>query len=455
MSLPDLSLAFGRKMRWRFDPEPDRYAGVLLVEIPVYFDTGIITGEHGFLKLRVELADHFDRAERRNHVFPRGLPLPEDWPFSYRVEMNETEPDFLEYNALAIALENAGYKGVNVHTNVTVRIFAMPGVQVTVEVSDASGAFSPFDPLEESSGPLTLKVAVERLCRPESMPVSGAPISNTTLYPGHPAQGCDSPLRDSVLSRFVVRHVPNGVDILWLATQQTVSLRLKRPQDHRSGFVYWFNPKPRFYEHGDFLDYEDLLHIVTLGEVEVVVTLPVPPELSGLGPRLLKVAEFLDRFLERKFFADPLAWERFVNTWQSTVGPIDTRTLPELLRRVEESRFFRLRQVDDAADLPPYGAPLAITPGEDRAADEYPAYIKPILSPGQVAAAQFVTDIAIGLIPVIGDLADYAEFNTALATGKNRWGDEVEDWELPLMAASAIPIVGDALKVVRRFAGLA
>jgi len=84
--------------------------------------------------------------------------------------------------------------------------------------------------------------------------------------------------------------------------------------------------------------------------------------------------------------------------------------------------------------------------------EQFADYIRIRLSELQLAAAEFGVDVGIGIIPIIGDIADYAEFNVALATGKDRWGNEVANWELVLMGVSAIPVFGDLFKVVRRLA---
>jgi hypothetical protein len=450
MKVPAVDFVRSREIKQSFRRFGDDYAGELLVEIPVGLDTGPLSTSPGVLKVRVTIDDRMKKAKRDRHVFPPLLPLPDDWPFSWRVETVEADAGFFDVPEAVVARATGG-EGSGLITSVTIQVFALPGVQVTVAATDSEGAFQMLDPLEQESGPLRLKVKVERLCRPESLPVPGTPLVNMTLYPGHPVDALEAEenAERRALGHFFVQHVENGVDFMWAATQQTLSIRYNRNTRADSGIAYYFNPRPELPRHGDFLDYEDLLHILLVGEGhEVHVTRPVNPRPEDFTGAPRRVAAFLDGPESRIFFADPLAWGRFVELHKGG-GAVAEDKLPELWRLVTESRFFRLRQLASFDDLPPYGAPFAITAKEDIAKQHFEEWLREKPGPFE-AFAKLAIDLGIGFVPIVGDAADFAELNLALATGKDRWGEEVKDWELVLMGLAIIPVLGSLFPIARR-----
>lgn len=60
--------------------------------------------------------------------------------------------------------------------------------------------------------------------------------------------------------------------------------------------------------------------------------------------------------------------------------------------------------------------------------------------------AQMVADFAVGFLPVVGDLADIAEFGWAMYSGTDRWGRPVTYFDLAVMGAcAALPIANSGL----------
>ncbi len=347
-------------------------------------------------------------------------------------------------------------------------------------------------------GFLTVAVRIDKVSRPESLPDPELPLDNRLLYPAHPvdlARGDTGRRRDpmlELLGLFLVRHRPNRVDIMWTATRAVLSLELTKPGLQNSGIIYWFNPVPALLPpHGSDASargwpiYDDLLHVHVSGEVTVRLSKPVSPDFDtprsgylhpdgdravtirdearlvkqiGPEPDPLQTGEIDD--LEEAFFVDPWMWpheftgapaQAVIHAPGAKVGTtLPADRAPRLLRPLADSRFFRLQTHDSVAALPAFGDRASIDEAYDEAGDNVMAYLAeppwnmPLL--GQLGA-----DLALAFLsPGVSDLADYIELNHALATGKDRWGNEVADWELVLMALSIVPIAGAAPAVLRR-----
>lgn len=479
--------SFAKDISWNFEGRDDRCGGTLLIEIPMMIDTGPLN-RNRVLKLRVVIYDTFSASKRQRHVYPPGLELPDDWPFSYRVNILERD---------ASLLDGLNYAGDSVFT-VHVRVFALLGVEVRASWAFDNEGFAELAPLTQTATPVTLKVDVDMLPRPESLPIPGAPVNTDMLYPTHPVYPYTTHNIFRRVGRFAVRHVPNGVDITWAATQQTLSLRIKKPGS-ASGFVYYFNPTPEFTPKNEgFFVYDDLLRIQICGDVHVHLSRPVNPPGDTYRPQSgatkvltdedrTELVDFLTRsaialtasslyedskrkqkeyrrrrvesLIFESHFVDPIAWD---DEWSNLPGGsyLDAdgkqrqfqrkpETLPPLLRKLPGCRFFRLTKVGGPGELQPFGKRIDISEDEDEAEKNFEEYLR--APPFQMPiAGQIATDVAFGLaLPVVSDIADYAELNYALATGKDRWGHEVADWELVLMGLSIIPLAGDIFKIPR------
>jgi hypothetical protein len=112
-------------------------------------------------------------------------------------------------------------------------------------------------------------------------------------------------------------------------------------------------------------------------------------------------------------------------------------------------------EVDDPATVPAQGVPLNMTfllgrgrlrkPDTHRWADT---------SDAGADLATTGADVAVGMVPIVGDLADIGEFALALATDKDRWGRDVSTSDKVLMGLGAviglIPLLGGVGSALRR-----
>jgi hypothetical protein len=94
-------------------------------------------------------------------------------------------------------------------------------------------------------------------------------------------------------------------------------------------------------------------------------------------------------------------------------------------------------EVDDINDIPPQGAPI-VPQSHWRQLTSFKR-VQPISE----LLAQAAVDVGISAIPVVGDIADIAEFAYGIATGKDKWGNELSTSDLILMGIGALlPFVG-------------
>jgi hypothetical protein len=97
----------------------------------------------------------------------------------------------------------------------------------------------------------------------------------------------------------------------------------------------------------------------------------------------------------------------------------------------------RVYDVDRLNQVPEQGTPLKET---GREVKPFAGEIDETL---EEAIARASLDIGVGLIPIVGDLVDIAEFAYALKTDRDRWGRKVSTEEKALMGIGAVlPIVG-------------
>jgi hypothetical protein len=114
-----------------------------------------------------------------------------------------------------------------------------------------------------------------------------------------------------------------------------------------------------------------------------------------------------------------------------------------------ESLFFRLKRVDRLEDLPAPNAIFSVRSEEDVAPVDYHTFSPP---PDLHAMpwVQLAVDLGIGTIPIVGDVIDFADFNLALSTGKDKWGNEVDNFDLVLMGLAIIPLFGSLFQAFRK-----
>ncbi|MET0782179.1 MAG: hypothetical protein ABWZ16_11750 [Microbacterium sp.] len=96
-------------------------------------------------------------------------------------------------------------------------------------------------------------------------------------------------------------------------------------------------------------------------------------------------------------------------------------------------------EVDDAADVPVQGTPLNLEYYERRGRSRDPDRHEWLgTSEFMTGMATTAADVAIGSIPVFGDLVDIGEFTIALMTDRDRWGQEVSTGDKVLMGIGAV-----------------
>lgn len=338
---------------------------------------------------------------------------------------------------------------VTVRHTVRVCVQVLRGVKVLALLNAATGTTVVEGSRRIQAGLLSIDLEVVALQDGARLPVSGAPLEPGLMHPTYRLGEDDiAPLTGlRGLACIVARHVPNGVDLTWPATGQVVSLRLLDPADGVSGFAFALNERPALPQQqgGQFACYDDVLHLQLCGRVQVGVSMP----------------EFLrENFFGDRLFPDPIEWQQAgspevahptYRVWMPGDGwmPVEpTPRLPAYFRPVAASRFYRVQRVGSLDELPLPGVPFHVAERDDVAAAEFGTYlekgasIRPWLELG--------VDLGLGAIPIVGDIVDFADFNLALATGRDKWGHEVDDVDLLLMGLAVIPIFGTAFAGARK-----
>jgi hypothetical protein len=115
-------------------------------------------------------------------------------------------------------------------------------------------------------------------------------------------------------------------------------------------------------------------------------------------------------------------------------GPDPVRSRPRswfLEPRLPPPPFWQVWDVDDPKQVPMQGAPIVPGRGwrKSRVAEE---------ETREQMFGRGAFDIAIGMVPVVGDLIDIAEFVWARFTGTDRWGRLVSEADVSIMAVGAM-----------------
>ena len=469
---------------WGFEPDAEThaYGGRLEVRIPVTlsstkglflaplnpFASGADIVKQNFRKdeliIEVDVNDGLTRKERDAYVYPSDFPLAMEWPFTFRVDAFDHRGGDDEEDA-------SKKKYTRKVTRLNINIYALNGVKVTAfyrlkSWGDSQGVRKLLTPSANDLGALFMSYRVDKLCRPESLPHPEFPVESRQLYPSHPVflkdlprGGQPLPGHLKLIGNFLVSHRPNGVDINWLATQQTIQITLPEPGNQNAAFTYWFNPNPKVAGAGKHLVYDDLLHIHVSGKVDIHVTKPVALRIGKMSEQYLyrgiKVDHPNPEAALGSNFLDPIAWTRHSaskTAVEKNVPYIPISAKSQVLRDLKMSRFFRVKRHDQAKSLPSFEepAPISATDRREKAKDKYADYLKPKPEKPPLLI-QLGTDIGLALLaPGVSDVADFAELNLAMATGKDKWGNKVEDWEIYLMSLSTVPIAGLGATLLRR-----
>jgi hypothetical protein len=97
-------------------------------------------------------------------------------------------------------------------------------------------------------------------------------------------------------------------------------------------------------------------------------------------------------------------------------------------------------EVDDINDVPPQGAPIIPKPHwrEVRSFKRVKSISETLIQAG--------FDVSLSAIPIVGDASDIAEFVYGIASGKDKWGNELTAVDLTIMGIAAVlPFVGTGL----------
>jgi hypothetical protein len=363
-------------------------------------------------------------------------------PYRYRVDYAEHREVVPKFSSLGPVV---GQQHEEDRFTVKVDIFVLRGVRVQRFIEETGKAARDFD-AEYRVGALTIVFNVFAFQDIRRLPVPGEPLSQNLLYPFYEAFNDDFPLtRLQALTYLAVRHIPNGIEFTWIVTEQTLRVTLNAPGDGVSGFAYAVNPLPEFPYTGtrEFLRFDDLLHLRICGDVKLTLL----PMRAALSKRAVRSNSGNAVEVSGMVFPDPIEWEK--RNYSTATGAAD----PSLYRPIVDSLFFRLKRVERLKDLPAPGETFTVPPREDIAAAEYGSFAPAGLN--LVPWAQLVFDVAIGFIPIVGDAMDYADFNLALRTGKDKWGNEVDNVDLVLMALAIIPVLGSLFQLFRKGARIA
>jgi hypothetical protein len=410
--------------------------GLLVVEIDAVTSSGPPSGSPHRITLRAAIDDLV--ASHRS-----GISVNDPYygsqlvPYRYRVDYAEHREVVPKFSSLGPVV---GQQHEEARFTVKVEIFVLSGVRVQRFIEETGKAARDFA-AEYRVGALTIIFNVFAFQDLRRLPVPGQPLSQNLLYPFYEVFDDTAPLtRKQALTYLTVRHIPNGIEFTWIVTEQTLRVTLNTPGDGVSGFAYAVKPLPEFPHTGnrDFLLFDDLLHLRTCGDVKLtLLRMKAARRRREVRSRAGVIAP------SEMVFPDPLEWERR-NYPTSAASAVD----PSLYRPIVESRFFRLQRVKQLNDLPAPGEIFTVRPDDDIAGTQYESFAPPNLD--LIPWAQLVFDLGVGTIPIVGDIMDFADFNLALRTGKDKWGNEVDNVDLVLMGLAIIPLFGTLFQAFRK-----
>lgn len=471
-------------MRSVFERDGPAYSGTLRVRVPIAAPHDM---KDKFVEIAVTITDSFPEHRRAAHVFPDDLPLEDPWPFAWRVEaLPESaacDPDKVTYRA-ARSFTNAA-AGIS-FVSVRVLVFALQGVAVSAIARVPNRPDATIPPQGAGGQFWKVQVIVDKLPRPESLPHSGNPVRGPHLHPAFPVELADKPADLAAVTAFHVRHIPNGVVIRHLATGAALTLRNLLPRDPDVGFAYSFDHEAGKRRRDGRLIFDHFLHLRITRGIGVRFDRPLtsddPEKGKFIDPlewmdRLAAHAQTLDRERRARALSVPMGGgappqvayiaerleslaEGYLSDLREVFGEdFMTRAIPEpprhglALRDMADARFFRLEIARTAADLPPFGAPFRVD--RDIAGREFKYYLAKDLMTKEESARQqreqalLVVEMALGMVPIIGDAIDLADLALAATTGCDRNGKPVGGLQLAVMGLVCIPALGEVLRPLK------
>lgn len=432
------------QVSWEYVPKKLAHSGTLKVSIPG-------RSSQGDLQFNLRCFINDQRPAKRSSQPDDPLYNTSDSPFIYFVDVRRHKKGELviktdEQNQQRRQPEFSTMQFE--YTTVSIQIFALRGVKVYTEFDRPDGKVKQmFEPLRQSFGRLTIEVKVNIFQDRSQLPAPGEPVENSQVFPSFESDNDHlggNPLRRS-LSRVSIKYIPNGIEFTWFPLGQTLRLELAKPAAGNSGFSYYINPEVKFPSDFPlyFPKYDNLLHIRTFGEVQKTLTPVKNPIFKVKDPAIQGV-------YYRSNFVDPVVWAEkghpAFRRGKRSLKRGHFRPDRSIHRPLHEARFFRIEQVGSLDQLPPPHTPFSIKPikksdkrNYEKAKKEYLSYYT---EPDLPLLIRLAMDLGIGVIPIAGDLVDYAEFNLMLATGKDRWGKDVDDLDIFLAGLSVIPVLG-------------
>lgn len=120
----------------------------------------------------------------------------------------------------------------------------------------------------------------------------------------------------------------------------------------------------------------------------------------------------------------------------------------------EQELNLRIVEVNDPGVVPPQGVPLNLDHFAMQGYYRGPDLHRLVYANEMREFDKMGVDIALGMIPVVGDLVDIGEFFYALSSGRDRWGEKVTQGDLMIMGVGAviglIPFLGGIGSAARR-----
>lgn len=436
-----------RDVRWSFERIGNMYRGKITVELPIAHPAHV-----GTILVEVTVEDTFDEATRDAYVYPHDLPLPDDWPFTWRVEVL---PDSTRCLRPGKSVLVDAFIDLPLSTAVNIHVFCLFGVKVSAVAKIPGEEEKLLGPIGLWGDFFNVNIIVDKLARPECLPTDGSAPHGPTLHPVHPVSLKDGNSDLARVTRFVVRHMRNGVLVQHIATGASVVLRNLKPWQADTGYSYYFNPAPsRITQEGNLI-YYDYLYLRVSKHIDIRFLPPNAVPGDAIDP-VLNTYVFREIEAKANLFVDPIRWEARNSTEPHVIagasgGVVDipdaiASAEEHVLRELAEARFFRVHRVDPNGLLP-FGKPFEIFAEDDEATEAFDTYRqtprdKADLNAVGAELALAALDMSVSLIPVIGDAVDAGELAWAIVTGCDRTGRPVNSWQLALMGLQLVPGMG-------------
>lgn len=420
------------------------HGGLLSVEIE-----GKLGGSEREIKLQALIKNAQPQNEEQSLENP--YYASDTLPYAYRVNFSEHKKlaidkeayERLEHVNLGKAIEGPRpipIKPRNYYT-VDVQIYLLRGLSLEFYLFQQGEAVQDLTSGTSLFGQLEIRHHVYVVQDVQHLPASGEPLETQKLYPvlEYFDDEVDRMTPKAAVSSLTVKRIPNGALFTWFATGQTLRVEIPDPMKGSEGFSFSVAPDGLAGQRDDqnFPRYDNLLSIRATSGVSIT--------LSPLRYTLDNYPSGGTAELSGALFPDPLAW--------SEAGyPDEAIFSMDFHRPIEDSLFFRLERVKGLDDLGEAEGDFFILEEDDEAREEYGSFFPN--DPLELTKFyELLMDIGLAFIPIVGDVVDFADFNLALRTGKNKWGHKVDDFDLFLMGIAVIPLVGDIPRFAKRISG--